>query len=72
MTLRKRICSVKRHTIGYVNGSGHRLTVKDTVSYAKRGLIDGVIVRKLGNKEYIASAPNSSRSLLDLPEVIAE
>jgi hypothetical protein len=70
MKIQKRICSTKRHTIGYVV-DGQRMTRGQVVKLARRGQIDGVVAKH--NKEYgwfISAKPSSDRQLYGLISVV--
>lgn len=70
MKLKARICNVKRHTLGFINGSNQKITVKEAVNFTKKGLINGFTVKRFKNKEYVTSIPGNQTTVYDLPEVV--
>jgi len=66
MKLKERIVNVKRHTVGYVNGSGHRISRSKAVTLAKKDKIDGVRICHGPSGRYLVST--TSTRLYDLPE----
>jgi len=71
MRVTKRICDVRRHTVGYVI-AGKKYTRGQAVKLARRSKIENVVAYKRDDGWHIASYPNSGINLYDLPVVVAK
>lgn len=65
-TIKKRIVSTKRHTVGYVLSGGTRVTRAQAVQMAARNEISGVRVVGTGRSRYLQSVARPH--LYSLPE----
>lgn len=62
----KRICDVRRHTVGYII-SGKRYTRGQAVKLARRNKIENVTAYKRSSGWHIATNPGAGVNLLELP-----
>ena len=69
MKLKARICSVKRHTLGFISTSNKRFTRDEATKLARQGKIEGVEVRESANGSYLVAAQGLP-SLYELDEYV--
>lgn len=69
LTVRRRVVSSKRHTVGFVLSDNQRVTRHQAVQMARRNRINGVRVVSSSQGTYLQSTTN--RNLYSLPTVSA-